>query len=135
MTTVCFTGRGTLGESFVQRHDWNEAAESAGYTVGDKIFDVLVASRDDTSKADNARRRGASVMTYAEFAGELLMQGVRHVGSVDLAGYDGTSLKADRERAAAAVEEAKRKHAEAKREAEERTQDAMRGNELWGIWG
>lgn len=82
MTTVCFTGRGEVGGKLVTRDLWEDAAQRMAWGVNDKGFGVLVASRDDTTKAAKARSNGAVVMSYSEFHGELEMNGIT-LGGID----------------------------------------------------
>lgn len=77
MTTVCFTGRGTVRGQFYTRDQWSRDARAAGYNVVDDAnahFDILVASQTGTRKAQAARARGVRVMSYEDFAERMASQ-------------------------------------------------------------
>ena len=73
---ICLTGKGNENGALVTRPDWEARIRAAGHSVTDKAQNctVLVASRHDTSKAVNARARGARVETY-EWLSQLLAGG------------------------------------------------------------
>lgn len=87
---ICFTGAGSVLGQKIDRAAWEEACGNLGYPIsGAKNCNILVASRDDTTKARDAKGRGATVMTYDEFAGELRMNGCQRIGNFDLRSIDG----------------------------------------------
>ncbi|MCG7348853.1 hypothetical protein [Sphingomonas sp. ACRSK] len=73
---ICLTGKGNENGVLVTRPEWEARITAAGHRVTDKAQNctVLVASRHDTSKAVNARARGARVETY-EWLSQLLIAG------------------------------------------------------------
>ena len=73
---ICLTGKGNENGALVTRPEWEARITAAGHHVTDKAQNctVLVASRHDTSKAANARARGARVETY-EWLSQLLAKG------------------------------------------------------------
>ncbi|MBU6428539.1 MAG: hypothetical protein KGR26_06000 [Cyanobacteria bacterium REEB65] len=78
MPTVVFTGKGIdpATQRLRTRKEWTDLAYAKGFQPADKIgrfTDYLVASRHDTSKADDARRYGIKVITYEEF--EAMLRG------------------------------------------------------------
>lgn len=67
---VCFTGKGMQDGKLVTRDVWERMAIGRGYSIAanpNQGFDLLVASRHDTSKAVNARARGVRVVSYDDF--------------------------------------------------------------------
>ena len=73
---ICLTGKGKENNVLVNRDEWERRIAAAGHSYTDKVQNctVLVASRTDTSKAVNARARGARVETY-EWLSQLLIAG------------------------------------------------------------
>lgn len=140
MTVVCFTGSGNLPGHTIIRTEWERAAADMGWNVGKnaKSCDILVASRDDTVKAQNARAWGKVTMTYEEFAGECYMNGIRFIGGVDLAKLDSTTTPydtAERERQAARDRIAAKIAAfQAEQERKEKMLTEMQQNPLFGTF-
>jgi len=68
---IVFTGRGL--DSYSHPRDrtwWTDLAQGMGHDVQSKVdrtTELLVASRDNTTKALAAKARGIKVMTYYEF--------------------------------------------------------------------
>lgn len=70
MAYIVFTGKGFRGGVHVTRDVWSADAQRAGHYVFDTVEGrnyILVASRDNTTKARAARNMGCQIMTYAEF--------------------------------------------------------------------
>lgn len=101
---ICLTGKGAENGRLVARPEWEARIAAAGHSVTDKAQNctVLVASRHDTSKAINARARGARVETY-EWLSELLAGGgaaqtrvppikVAKVAAIDTSEMEGSAL-------------------------------------------
>lgn len=129
--TVCFTGACEVNGVKIQRHLLEAACSEVGYpVVSASTCDILVASRDNTVKAGQARTRGATTMTYEEFVGELHMAGVQKIGLYDT--YDlihgAARLTAAQERQAAAERVA------AKREARMKELEELESNPLFGMF-
>lgn len=78
MTSVCFTGKGYTDTNSTQpqlrtRSVWSSMAKAMGWNVQTAVnsaTDVLVASRTNTVKANDARRWGARAITYEMFQAE-----------------------------------------------------------------
>lgn len=68
MSLVCFTGAGEFRGAKVTRDKWEALAAACGWgLVSAKSCDYLIASRDDTTKARDAKARGALVRDYTWF--------------------------------------------------------------------
>lgn len=140
MTVVCFTGSGNLPGHAITRPDWERAAATMGWSVSKsaKSCDVLVASRDDTVKAKNARSSGKTIMTYEEFAGECYMSGIRFIGGAPTSEYTQPGSPydlAEKERQAARDRIAKKLEAfQAEQERKEKMLADMQQNPLFGTF-
>lgn len=79
MSSVVFTGKGlTRGGVHLTRDEWTDLAHERGHIVLDKVqrgLDYLVASRDNTTKARDARNYGVEVITYEHW--QDIMEGGR----------------------------------------------------------
>lgn len=74
---ICLTGKGNdPSGKLITRPEWERMIAANGHVVTDNAANctVLVASRDDTVKAANARARGARVESY-EWLWRLLQTG------------------------------------------------------------
>lgn len=144
-TIVCFTGKANvLGnpilrkdlENVVKGMGWATTEKPSGYMGADDR--ILVATRDNTKKAKEAKSMGWTIMSPEEFAGHLHMNGV-----ADLPAADGSIINLanlhqaeaeERKRAAQKRVEAKRAEAKRQQEQREREMAAMADNPMFGEW-
>lgn len=134
MQDVCFTGRGKVRGNLIQRKLWEAYASDCDFNVVNRPTSsdcILVASSYSTSKATDAKRLGAQIMSYEEWEGHLYINGfaTTHERYMDVDdGRNWRVLREERKREAqAGIEEFK---AKAKREQEE-----LEANPAWGTWG
>lgn len=72
MSSIVFTGKGNDPRTgkLRTRPEWESLAQAKGYYAQTKVgpgTDILVASRNDTTKAAAARQYGTRVMSYSDF--------------------------------------------------------------------